>query len=58
MAGLIVVAAGYSAAFWTLAAIALAAFALLLLAMPETGRNTAEPGRAQAIMTKEAASSG
>ena len=33
VACLIVANAGYSAAFWTLAAIALAAFALLLLAM-------------------------
>ena len=36
VAGLIVVKAGYSAAFLTLAAVALAAFATFLVAMPET----------------------
>jgi MFS family permease len=36
VAGLIVVSAGYSAAFLILAGVALAAFLILLLAMPET----------------------
>ena len=36
VAGTIVVSAGYSAAFWVLAAIAVAGFALFLVAMPET----------------------
>lgn len=36
VAGLIVVSAGYSAAFLTLAGVALVAFLILLLAMPET----------------------
>ncbi len=36
VAGLIVVSAGYGAAFWTLATVALAGLALFLLAMPET----------------------
>ena len=36
VAGLIVVNAGYGAAFWTLAAIAVAGFALFLVALPET----------------------
>jgi MFS family permease len=38
VAGLIVVTAGYGAAFLTLAAIALTAFVVILAAMPETGR--------------------
>jgi MFS family permease len=38
VAGIIVVKAGYSTAFLTLAAVALAAFMLFLLAMPETGK--------------------
>jgi MFS family permease len=37
VAGLIVVNAGYSAAFLTLAAVALTAFVIFLVAMPETG---------------------
>jgi MFS family permease len=36
VAGLIVVNAGYGVAFWTLAAIAVAGFALFLVALPET----------------------
>ena len=45
VAGLIVVNAGYGAAFWTLAAIAMAGLVLFLVAMPETaaGRATAKP---------------
>lgn len=44
LAGLVVQQAGYSAAFLTLAAVAAAAFALLLLAMPETlSRSPARP---------------
>jgi MFS family permease len=39
LAGLIVVKAGYSAAFFTLAAIAGAGLALFWLAMPETWRS-------------------
>jgi MFS family permease len=53
VAGLIVVKAGYSSAFLTLAAVALTAFVIFLVAMPETGksdtmhRNRVEPpGRA------------
>jgi MFS family permease len=38
VAGLIVVKAGYSAAFLTLAVVALAAFVIFLFAMPETGK--------------------
>jgi hypothetical protein len=34
--GILVVGAGYAAAFATLAAVATAAFALVLLALPET----------------------
>ena len=40
VAGLIVVKAGYSAGFLTLAGIALAAFTVFLIAMPETGRSS------------------
>ena len=40
IAGFIVVGAGYSAAFLTLAAIAGAGFLLYLLVMPETARHT------------------
>ena len=43
LAGLIVVKAGYSAAFLTLAAIAGAGLALFWLAMPETWRPNEEP---------------
>jgi MFS family permease len=43
LAGLIVVAAGYSAAFLTLAAIAAAGLALFWLAMPETRDLSAAP---------------
>ena len=45
VAGLIVVNAGYSAAFWTLAAIATTGLVLFLVAMPETaaGKAMAEP---------------
>ncbi len=43
VAGLIVVKAGYSAAFLTLAAIAAAGLALFWLAMPETWRPGARP---------------
>jgi MFS family permease len=39
VAGVIVVSAGYSIAFLTLAAIALVAFVVFLLAMPETGES-------------------
>jgi MFS family permease len=56
VAGLIVVNAGYSAAFLTLAAVALTAFVTFLFAMPETGesgrmhRNEVEqPSRAAAV---------
>jgi predicted MFS family arabinose efflux permease len=42
---MIVVQAGYTAAFLTLAAVAAAAFVTFLFAMPETGRpRNAEPG--------------
>jgi predicted MFS family arabinose efflux permease len=45
VAGMIVVHAGYSTAFLTLAAVAAAAFATLLFAMPETGKpRNAKPG--------------
>ncbi|MEH3146879.1 MAG: MFS transporter [Methylobacterium frigidaeris] len=44
LAGLIIVSAGYSAAFLTLAAIAAGGFALYLFAMPETRAGAAEPG--------------
>jgi sugar phosphate permease len=44
VAGLIVVTAGYAAAFVTLAAVALIAFVVMLAAMPETGgKGTAPP---------------
>ena len=43
VAGLIVVGAGYSAAFLTLASVALAAFLILVLAMPETREFGVEP---------------
>ena len=43
VAGLIVVKAGYGAAFLTLAAVALTAFIVILAAMPETGRNRIAP---------------
>ena len=41
VAGLIIVSAGYAAAFLTLAAIGAAGFVLYALAMPETGRGAA-----------------
>jgi MFS family permease len=44
VAGLIVVTAGYGAAFLTLAAIALIAFVVILAAMPETGRKEVVSG--------------
>ena len=47
LAGLIVVKAGYSAAFLTLAAIAGAGLALFWLAMPETWRPNEEPNAGQ-----------
>jgi MFS family permease len=43
VAGLIVVTAGYTAAFLMLAAVALAAFVVLLAAMPETGGKEVPP---------------
>jgi predicted MFS family arabinose efflux permease len=43
VAGLIVVKAGYAAAFLTLAGVALIAFIVMLAAMPETGRNRVAP---------------
>jgi hypothetical protein len=43
VAGLIVVKAGYGAAFLTLAAVALTGFVVILAAMPETGRNRIAP---------------
>lgn len=43
LTGLVLQEAGYNAAFLTLAAIAAAAFALLLLAMPETRDSSAAP---------------
>jgi MFS family permease len=43
VAGVIVVSAGYGAAFLTLAAVALAAFLVMLAAMPETGGKEAAP---------------
>ena len=43
LAGLIVIWAGYDAAFWTLAAIAVAGFVLYLCAMPETAHQTVAP---------------
>ncbi len=51
VAGLIVVNAGYSAAFLTLAAVALIAFAIFLVAMPETG--TGKLRRSQAEQPKQ-----
>jgi predicted MFS family arabinose efflux permease len=49
-AGLIVVTAGYSAAFLALAGVALAAFIVFLFSMPETGvagkQDRSEQGRA------------
>jgi MFS family permease len=47
LAGLIVVKAGYSAAFFTLAAIASVGLALFWLAMPETWRPNKEPTAAK-----------
>jgi MFS family permease len=47
VAGLIVVSAGYSAAFLTLAAVALAALTVVLLAMPETGETAKAKHRTQ-----------
>jgi MFS family permease len=47
-AGFIVVAAGYSAAFLFLAAIAAAGLALFVVMMPETGPHAARVGRAKA----------
>ena len=44
LAGIIVVKAGYSAAFLALAAVAAVAFCLYLFAMPETGRREAAAG--------------
>ena len=44
LAGVIVVKAGYSAAFLALAAVAAVAFCLYLFAMPETGRREAAAG--------------
>jgi MFS family permease len=44
LAGVIVVKAGYGAAFLALAAVAAAAFCLYLFAMPETGRREAAAG--------------
>jgi hypothetical protein len=43
VAGLIVVTAGYGAAFLTLAAVGLTAFVVMLAAMPETGANRVAP---------------
>jgi MFS family permease len=43
LAGLIVIWAGYDAAFWTLAAIAVAGFVLYLCAMPETANRMHAP---------------
>ena len=43
VAGFIVVTAGYSAAFLTLAAVALIAFVVILAAMPETGGKKMRP---------------
>ena len=48
VAGLIVVNAGYGAAFWTLAAIAVAGLVLFLVAMPETAASTSR-GRPAAV---------
>jgi MFS family permease len=42
VAGVLVVTAGYGAAFWALAAVAVAGFTLFLLAMPET-RDSGQP---------------
>ena len=44
VAGTIVVSAGYGAAFWTLACVALAGFLLFLLAMPETAPRGVQSG--------------
>jgi MFS family permease len=46
LAGVVVVKAGYGAAFLALAAIAAVAFCLFLLAMPETGRRKVATGTA------------
>ena len=43
VAGVIVVTAGYGTAFLTLAAVALAAFVVMLVAMPETGGKEVAP---------------
>lgn len=45
IAGLIVVNAGYGAAFWTLAAIAVAGLVLFLVAMPDTAASKATAER-------------
>ena len=48
VAGLIVVNAGYSATFLTLAAVVLTAFVVFLVAMPETGKPKREERDAEA----------
>jgi len=54
VAGLIVVHAGYSAAFLTLAGVAAAGFALYLFVMPETrARESAKAGRTRAAFVAE-----
>ncbi len=56
VAGFIVVAAGYSAAFLFLAGVAAAGFALYLLAMPETGtKKAAAPSGPAAPLSRSAA---
>jgi len=56
VAGFIVVMAGYSAAFLSLAGIAAAGFALYLVAMPETGtKRAAEPSGPAAPLSRSAA---
>jgi MFS family permease len=51
IAGLIVVGAGYSAAFLALAGVALAAFAIFVAAMPETRGFTGTSAVAEAATT-------
>ncbi|OKO81376.1 MFS transporter [Bradyrhizobium sp. NAS96.2] len=54
VAGVIVVNAGYSAAFLTLAGVALAAFMVFLIAMPETGEDTKKQRHEPATMGEPA----
>jgi hypothetical protein len=57
VAGLIVVNAGYSAAFLTLAAVALTTIVIFLVAMPETGKmhlsEAEQPSRAAGVTASD-----